>query len=98
MELTIKEKDKNNILLEIKGIDLGMAYAIIRELLNDERVLNAWAKKDHPLKDTVKMYVLTNNEIDPFKALNNALDTLQSELNELKEIFMTEFKIKIGKR
>ncbi len=82
MEMKIVEKGKDSMLLEFKDIDLGFCYAIVKQLLLDKRVLNAWANKPHPLEPVVKMYILKN-------ALQEALNKIEDTLQQLKQNFIT---------
>ncbi len=94
LKLRVLEKGDNSVLLEVEGLDLGFSYAIVRELLEDKRVLNAWAKKDHPLEKTLKMYVLTDGSVTPGDALREALSRIRESLDELKSAFSKEVGLK----
>ncbi len=89
MEMKIVEKGKDSMLLEFKDIDLGFCYAIVKQLLLDKRVLNAWANKPHPLEPVVKMYILTDGSITPKNALQEALNKIEDTLQQLKQNFIT---------
>jgi len=90
MEIKIIEKGKNSILLEFKDADIGFCYAIVKQLLLDKRVLNAWANKPHPLESTIKMYILTDGSITPNNALQEALSKIENTLQQLKQNFIAE--------
>lgn len=92
MEMRILEKGNNSMLLELKGIDIGFCYAVVKQLLTDKRVLNAWANKPHPLEPTIKMYILTDGTITPKNALQEALNKIENSLQELKQEFITALK------
>jgi len=90
LKLRILERDEKSITLEVEGLDLGFSYAIVRELLADKRVLNAWSKKDHPLEPALKIYILTDGTIEPAIALKEALSRIKGQLEELKDVFSKE--------
>jgi DNA-directed RNA polymerase subunit L len=90
MEIKVIEKGKNSILLEFKDADIGFCYAIVKQLLLDKRVLNAWANKPHPLEPIIKMYILTDGSITPKNALQEALNKIENTLQQLKQNFIAE--------
>jgi DNA-directed RNA polymerase subunit L len=84
MELIVKEKTENSLLLIFKGVDLGFLYLLSRELLEDKNVANAWAKKPHLLIDEVEFYVATN-EGDPLKIVEAKINEIQNKFLKLKK-------------
>jgi DNA-directed RNA polymerase subunit L len=84
MELIVKEKTENSLLLIFKGVDLGFLYLLSRELLEDKNVANAWAKKPHLLIDEVEFYVATN-EGDPLKIVEAKINKIQNKFLKLKK-------------
>ncbi len=88
MEMKILEKGNNSMLLEFKDVDVGFCYAIVKQLLADKRILNAWANKPHPLEPITKMYILTDGTITPKNALQEALNKIENSLQELKQEFI----------
>ncbi|MEM3833657.1 MAG: RpoL/Rpb11 RNA polymerase subunit family protein [Thermoprotei archaeon] len=88
MKMKILEKGNNSILLEFRDTDIGFCYAIVKQLLTDKRVLNAWANKPHPLEPIIKMYILTDGTVTPKNALQEALSKIENSLQELKQEFI----------
>ncbi|MDT7864945.1 MAG: hypothetical protein RQ922_03580 [Thermoproteota archaeon] len=84
MELIVKEKTENSLLLIFKGVDLGFLYLLSRELLEDKNVANAWAKKPHLLIDEVEFYVATK-EGDPLKIVEAKINEIQNKFLKLKK-------------
>ena len=93
MDVKVLEKSEKKILLELRGVDLGFTYAIVKELLKDQRVLNAWSRRDHPLEPQIKFFILTDGSINPKEALDNALSKIRTQLEQLKEKFLEEVKV-----
>jgi DNA-directed RNA polymerase subunit L len=84
MELIVKEKTENSLLLIFKGVDLGFLYLLSRELLEDKNVANAWAKKPHLLIDEVEFYVATK-EGDPLKIVEAKINEIRKKFLKLKK-------------
>jgi len=84
MELIVKEKTENSLLLIFKGVDLGFLYLLSRELLEDKNVANAWAKKPHLLIDEIEFYVATK-EGDPLKIVEAKINEIQNKFLKLKK-------------
>jgi DNA-directed RNA polymerase subunit L len=84
MELIVKEKTENSLLLIFKGVDLGFLYLLSRELLEDKNVASAWAKKPHLLIDEVEFYVATK-EGDPLKIVEAKINEIQNKFLKLKK-------------
>jgi DNA-directed RNA polymerase subunit L len=84
MEVIVKEKTENSLLLTFKGVDLGFFYLLSRELLEDKNVANAWAKKPHLLIDEVEFFVATK-EGDALKIVEEKISEIQKKFLKIKK-------------
>jgi len=88
MELNIKERTKNSILVSFKDIDIGFLNLLAAELLKDKRVLNAYPRKPHPLLEEVEFYLLVTEDTDIAKLLEEKVNIIKNYFLEFKEKFM----------
>jgi hypothetical protein len=84
MEIIVKERTENSLLLTFKGIDLGFLYLLARELLENKNVTNAWARKPHFLIDEVEFFIATKEE-DPLKIIDEKIKEIQNKFLKLKK-------------
>jgi len=80
MEINVKERSNNSILLQFKGLYIGFLTLLVSELVNDKRVLNAYSRKPHLLLDETELYVLCKDGFNP-------IEVIQSKIEEIKERF-----------
>lgn len=81
-------KEKNQIEMEITGIDTSLLYYLVEKLNAMPGVEFAAMKKEHPLIDVQKLIVKTKSE----NAANVALKALK-EIEEETENFKKKFQL-----
>jgi len=91
--MNIKElkKDKNSILIELKGESVSFANLIKEELWKDKNVEEAVVIKEHPYMDEPKLLVRTKKGT-PITAIKKAIKNLQSQTKELHQEFKRDLK------
>ncbi|MDT7892217.1 MAG: RpoL/Rpb11 RNA polymerase subunit family protein [Thermoproteota archaeon] len=88
MEFNVKEKTNNSILLSFKDLDIGFLNLLAYELLKDKRVLNAYARKPHPLLEEVEFYILVSEGTDIVSLLEEKINIIKNEFSEFKQKFL----------
>lgn len=94
MEISIKEKGENSITLFFKDIDIGFLNLLASELLKDERVLNAYAKKPHPLLEGIEFYLLCKQGSDAYAIMKEKIEEIRKNFLDLKQ----KFERSLGKK
>lgn len=85
VETVVKKEDE--LELVIKGEGHTLMSLLRKELFQDPSVIHTGYMIKHPLIKEVKLYVKTNGEKTPQKALEDALKRLDSNLDELRAKF-----------
>ncbi|HLI46785.1 MAG TPA: RpoL/Rpb11 RNA polymerase subunit family protein [Geobacterales bacterium] len=88
MELNIKERTKNSVLMSFKDLDIGFLNLLAAELLKDKRVLNAYPRKPHPLLDEVEFFLLVTDGTDMIALLEEKVNAIKSSYEEFRKKFM----------
>ncbi len=92
MDLLVKERSKDSITLVFRGIDIAFLNLLSYELLSDPRVLNAYAKKPHPLLEDVEFYVLVKENTSVEELLKEKINMIKGSFLVLKEKFEKELE------
>ncbi len=90
MKIRVVKRTENHLELEVEGEDHTLCNLIKKALLEDENVVFAGYKIDHPLLSNPRIYVTTNQETSPEEALKNAVNRLKDTLTNLKATFVEE--------
>lgn len=85
MELSVVEKSKNLLKVEVVGEDHALCNALRHELWDDSSVKIAGYYIDHPLLTSPVLVVETAKK-DPKKALEDAVKRLRAKGNELNKL------------
>ncbi len=92
MEVRAIKKEKNTLLVELKGDTKSFANLIREELWNDKNVSEAAAIKEHPYMVEPKVWVKTRGKADPKIALEKAAKRIKVKVEELKKEFQRSLK------
>lgn len=87
MELKIHEDKKNRLAFELPGEDATFCNILRDELWNDQNIVAATFKEDHPLIKTPYMIVETSGSTTPRQALKDAVKRLKKGSADLKKEF-----------
>lgn len=88
MEITVLDKDKKFLKIEVIGEDHTLANALRKELWQDKDVKVAGYNIEHPLVSSPVIVVETEKQ-DPEKALFNAVDRLKKKNSEILKAVKT---------
>lgn len=83
--LNINIPSQNEIELEIEGESHTLGSLISKELLMMEEVDISYYIQEHPLKNTIKLYLKTKQGYSPYEVLEKAVDRLLKSLDEIKK-------------
>ncbi len=83
--IIVKKKQANLMEIEIEGEDHTIGNMLARELLETPGVREAYYRIEHPLKNTVTIFVRTDGSLDPLDALKNAVATLRTKIAEVNK-------------
>ncbi|SCU87520.1 LAME_0D10396g1_1 [Lachancea meyersii CBS 8951] len=86
-------KAPNAVIVTFEKEDHTLANLIRGELLEDQKVLFAAYKVEHPLFAQFKMRIQTVEGYDPKEALKNACNGIISKLGQLQSNFETEWNL-----
>lgn len=96
--MRVIKRTENHLELEIEGEDHTLCTLLKKALLNDENVVFAGYKIDHPLLSNPKIYITTNQGLPPEDALRGAIERLKGTLTEISNLFFSELsKVKSSK-
>lgn len=86
-------KAPNAVIITFEKEDHTLGNLIRAELLEDQRVLFAAYKVEHPLFARFKMRIQTVEGYDPKDALKNACNNIITKLAQLQSNFETEWSL-----
>ncbi|CCE64864.1 hypothetical protein TPHA_0J00410 [Tetrapisispora phaffii CBS 4417] len=86
-------KAANAVVITFEKEDHTLGNLIRNELLNDEKVLFAAYKVEHPLFARFKLRIQTEENYDPKDALKMACNNIINKLGILKTNFDTEWNL-----
>jgi len=88
MEMTLIEKDKTSIKVELLEVDEATIQLIIQELLADKKVSTASYSMGHPQLDRPAIYVKVTDG-KPQTALKRAAKQLANTFKDINTLFET---------
>jgi len=82
------QKVPNAMMFVIEREDHTLGNLMRMQLLDDEQIIFAGYRVPHPLEPAIQLKVQTRSENPgPIQAVHSAIDSLESELNTLKDRF-----------
>ena len=91
MKLNVIRKDKNSILIEVKGESISFVNLLKYELWKDKNVLEAAAIKEHPYMGEPKLLVKVKTG-NPLTAIKKAVKNLSLQTKEIRDEFNRDIK------
>lgn len=91
MEVSILEKKENMLKIKIKGEKHTLFSPLRKELLNDDDIVFAAYRAEHPLFETIIFEVKTETK-SPFVAIQDAVERMKEKLEEAKQEFKRTFE------
>jgi len=91
MKLNVIRKDKNSILIEVKGESISFVNLLKDELWKDKNVLEAAAIKEHPYMGEPKLLVKVKTG-NPLTAIKKAVKNLSLQTKEIRDEFNRDIK------
>ena len=91
MEINVVEKQKNKMIVEIKGEDHTFCNALVKELWEDKDVKNAAYNIDHPAVSSPVVVIETSGK-EPKKVLIDAAKRLKKDVTKFKGLAKKELK------
>ena len=91
MKMSILEKSKNEVLIELDQSDMTLLHPLVEELLKIKNVDIAEYKIGHPELDKPVLHVKMSSG-KPETAIKNAAKSLIDDYSSLREEFEKEFK------
>ncbi len=88
MELDVKEKTKNRIVMDVKGGGHTFCNILKKELWKDDRVKNTAYNVDHPLVGNPELVVQVKRGNEVTDSLVDAVD----RIHDMNEEFLEEFQ------
>ncbi len=85
-DVEVRSSSDREAELVLHGEDHTIGNMLVKELLLNEHVLTAYYRVEHPLKDYIVLYVLTDGEIKPLDAIVSAINSLKKKIGELSSI------------
>lgn len=85
MEINILEESAKKMIFEVKGENHTLCNALKKALWGNKHVKVATYSVDHPLTGEPKIIVETDGEVKPKKAVMEAADRLQKEMEKLRK-------------
>ena len=79
MEAKVVETSKNKLVIQVQGADHTICNILQNELLSDSKVKSGGYVVDHPLLGNPRVFVETDGNEDPKKALIEAAKRLQKK-------------------
>ena len=92
MEINVVNEAGNKLVFELKGEGHTLCNMLKKELWSNKHVKVATYAVEHPLIGIPKMMVETDGTITPRKALSQAADKLNKELDKFKKEFSREVR------
>lgn len=99
MKLRVIKRTENHLELEVEGEDHTLCGLLKKSLLEDENVVFAGYKIEHPLLSSPRVYITTNQTTSPEEALRKAVERLKNVFTEFSESFskaLNDFKSSTG--
>ncbi|MEM1511064.1 MAG: DNA-directed RNA polymerase subunit L [Candidatus Jordarchaeales archaeon] len=90
MKVRVTKRTENHLELEIEGEDHTLCTLLKKALLDDENVVFAGYRIDHPLLSNPKIYITTNQGVPPEDALRDAIKRLKDTLTKISDLFFSE--------
>lgn len=97
MDIILKERNENSVLLVLKGIDIGFLTLLVSELIKDKRVLNAYSKKPHILLEENELFILCAKGHDPIEILQEKIENIKKDYQKIKKNFESIFNVQTTK-
>ena len=85
-DIEVRSSSEREVELILHGEDHTIGNMLVKELLSNKHVLTAYYRVEHPLKDYIVLYVLTDGEIKPLDAIINAISSLKDKIGKLSSM------------
>lgn len=92
MKIQILAKNEKEIEFEIEGEGHTLCNLLRKVLLEDEDVIFAGYRIEHPLVGKPKVYVRTNGKKDPFDAIIEAAKKIKNMAEEFHKTLLESLK------
>lgn len=92
LRYTVRKKTETEIELEILNEDHTLGNLLAKKLLEEKGVLMSYYRVEHPLKNSIILYVKTDGSISPLEAIKNALNRTMSEIDTIGAEVESKFK------
>ncbi len=86
MDVEVLEKVEKRRTMRITGSDHTVMNLLCSELHNDENVVFAAYREEHPLTKTITFFIETS-EKTPERAISEAVSRIQKQIDEVEEKF-----------
>jgi DNA-directed RNA polymerase II subunit RPB11 len=86
MDVEVLEKVEKRRKMKITGADHTVMNLLCSELHNDENVVFAAYREEHPLTKTITFFIETS-EKTPERAISEAISRIQKQIGEVEEKF-----------
>ena len=91
MKLTVLKKDKDSVIIEVKGESKTFVNLLKDELWEDKNILEASAIKEHPYMGEPKLLVKVKTG-NPMIAIKKAVKHLDVKTKEIRDEFNRDLK------
>ncbi|HEU98210.1 MAG: RpoL/Rpb11 RNA polymerase subunit family protein [Fervidicoccaceae archaeon] len=83
LKYNVKKRTDTEIELEIIGEDHTLGNLLAKRILEEKGVLMSYYRIEHPLKESIILYVKTDGSITPLEAIRRALRNTISQIDSI---------------
>ena len=84
----MKKQSDTELEMEIYNEDHTVGNILAENIARQKGVSEAYYRVEHPLKNSIILYIRTDGSVTPLEALKKSLDSIESQMERMSETIM----------